>query len=357
MSAKSMFFWALIAGIAIITTNSSARAAGSFDCSKIKAAAVVHFQGPYTKEMLAGAETAAKECGAQFQGGGPAMFDTTAEVSNFQDFVLGGAKAIVVVAYPSDFWIRIIDDAVKKGVKVSTFDVPSPASLQSLHTAPKLQDLGSAMADVLADKLGAEAQGNIVAGICIPGLDVLEARVTGFKQRIAKRLPHVRVEGPFDVKFDQTENYSQWRSTVDAHPGGIAYVGFCENDLPSLVRIKAADKSAKYEIASIGVNPDGLKGIADGVALAAIGQKPFMQGYVAMRGMLQPMAEGKEVPRGWIDVGPEVITAKNVKAISEREESLAKGPEATRQFYAGEIDTIFSDLDKHVQSFGALLGN
>ena len=255
MRAKTKVLGALVAGIAIVAASAPAQAVGNYDCSKFKAAAVVHFQGPYTKELLSGAETAAKECGAQFQGGGPAMFDTTAEVSNFQDFVLNGAKAIVVVAYPSDFWIRIIDDAVKKGVKVSTFDVPSPASLQSLHTAPKLQDLGSAMADVLADKLGADAKGDIVAGICIPGLDVLEARVTGFKDRIKKRLPGVKVLGAFDVKFDQTENYSMWRSVVEAHPGGMAYVGFCENDLPSLVRIKSADKSAKYQIASIGVNP------------------------------------------------------------------------------------------------------
>lgn len=213
------------------------------------------------------------------------------------------------------------------------------------------------LADVLADALGKDAKGQVTTGICIPGLALIEARVTGFKQRMKERLPNVSIVGPLDVKFDQTENYSLWRSAVEANPGALAYIGFCENDLPSLVRIKEADPKATYKIESIGVNPDGLKGIADGVALAAIGQKPFLQGYVAMRAMMERLAAGKEVPRGWINVGPEVINAKNVKAVIQREASLAAGVGPTRAYYANEIDEIFKDLDGHVQSFGALLSN
>ena len=133
-------------------------------------------------------------------------------------------------------------------------------------------------------------QHTIVTGICIPSLGLIQARVSGFKKRIAEKMSSASVIGPIDVTFDPTENYSRWRSAVDANPGAIAYIGFCEDDLPNLVRIKQSDPKATYEIASIGVDPDGLKGIADGVALAAIGQKPFMQGYVAMRAMLMKLA-------------------------------------------------------------------
>ncbi len=326
----------------------------SFDCSGLTGAAVVHFQGPYTQQLVKGAEAAVAECGGNFRSGGPAAFDVSAEVAAFQDLVLAGADAIVVVAFPSDFWIRPIDNAVKSGVVVSTFDVESPASLQSLHTAPKQADQGRVMADVIADALGDSAAGQIVTGICLPGLALIEARVTGFKTRVAERLPNVEVLGPFDVKFDQTENFSQWRSVVDVNPDGLAYVGFCENDLPSLVRIKEAD-GADYEIASIGINPDGLAGIASGTALVAVGQKPFLQGYVAMRAMLEKIASGEDVPRGWIDVQPEVITAENVAAVTEREASLASGVGPTREFYASEIDSLFADIDSKVQSFADLL--
>lgn len=344
-------------GAAALLGTASASAQDKVDCSDLTGAAVVHFQGPYTKQLIQGAEAALAECGGTSLNGGPAMFDTSAQVANFQDFALGGADAIVVVAFPSDFWIRVIDDAVKQGSMVSTFDVESPASLATLHTAPKQKDQGRVMADVLADALGDDAKGEVITGICLPGLALIEARVTGFKEQLSERLPDVTIAGPLDVKFDQTENYSQWQSIYDANPDALAYIGFCENDLPSLVRIKEA-AGADFEIASIGINPDGLKGIADGVALAAIGQKPFMQGYVAMRAMIESIATEADLERGWIDVEPEVVTKANVDAVIEREASLSDGTGPTRDYYAGEIDAIFDgDVNSHVQSYSALLGD
>jgi len=327
------------------------------DCSSVTGAALVHFQGPYTKALIDGATAAGEECGAKIKSGGPAQFDSAAQVAMFQDLVLSGVKAIVTVPFPADFWQRPIEDAVKQGVTVSSFDVEAPNAPISLHTAPKQQHLGRALADVLIKKLGPDAKGAVVTGICIPALGLLQARVTGFKKRIAEKMAGVSVIGPVDVTFDPTENYSRWRSAVDAHPDAIAFIGFCEDDLPNLVRIKESNPKATYEIAAIGVDPDGLKGIADGVALAAIGQKPFMQGYVAMRAMLTKLATHEPVPHGWIDVGPETITADNVKAVTEREASIATGFGPTRAYYDSEIKAIFSDLGGHVQPYSALLGD
>jgi len=346
----------LIVGSAVVSSQDDMMV--DFDCSEFTGAAVVHFQGPYTQQLMDGASAAAAECGADIITGGPAAFDANATVSIFQDAVLSGADALVVVAFPSEFWIRPIDDAVQQGAVVSTYDVESPASLMSVHTAPKQKDQGRAMAEVLSEAMGGEeAEGQVIIGICLPGLELIEARIVGFQEKMAELSPDVELVGPLDVAFDQTENFARWQEVIATYPDADAYVGYCENDLPSLVRIKESDPEADYLIGSIGINPDGLQGIKDGVALVAIGQKPFMQGYVAMRAMLQSLAEGNPVPRGWIDVGPEVVTAENVDDIIAREESLADGTDETRAFYAEEIDAIFDDLDGSVQSFADLLGD
>jgi ABC-type sugar transport system substrate-binding protein len=333
-----------------------------FDCSEFTAAAIVHFQGPYTQQLMDGAAAAAEECGADIITGGPPAFDANATVGIFQDAILAGADAITVVAFPAEFWIRPIDDAVADGVVVSTYDVESPASLQSVHTAPKQKDQGRAMANVLADAMAekqgvdmADVEGQVVIGICLPGLELIEARIVGFVEQMGELTPDVELIGPLDVAFDQTENFARWQETIDTYPDANAYVGYCENDLPSLVRIKETDPDADYFIGSIGINPDGLQGIADGTALVAIGQKPFMQGYVAMRTMLQSLANDEPVPRGWIDVQPEVVTAENVEEVMAREESLSEGTEQTQAYYQDEIDAIFEDLEENVQSFAALL--
>jgi ABC-type sugar transport system substrate-binding protein len=343
----------LVSSVAFISSAQDTE----YDCSEFTVAALVHFQGPYTQQLMDGASAAAAECGAEIITGGPAAFDAQASVALFQDAVVAGADAIVTVAFPSEFWIRPIDEAVAQGIIVSTYDVESPASLQSVHTAPKQKDQGRSMAEVLAAALGDDASGQVISGICLPGLALIEARVTGFKERMAELLPNVEVVGPLDVSFDQTENFARWQEIVNNNPDALAHVGFCENDLPSLVRIKENDSNPDYEIMSIGINPDGLQGIADGVALGAIGQKPFMQGYVAMRVMLEALVAGEPAPRGWIDVQPEVVTIENVEAVTAREESLADGFEETQAYYQEEIDAIFEDLPAMVQSFGDLLGD
>lgn len=328
------------------------------DCSEFQAGAVVHFMGPYTQQLLDGAQAAAEECGASIVTAGPPAFDSQQQVTLFQDVVAGGADAVVNVAFPEEFWIRPIDEAVADGVVVSTYDVESPASLQSLHTAPKQKDQGRAMAEVLAEALGGEsAEGTVYVGICLPGLQLIEARIDGFRETMAELAPNVEIPPNFDVAFDQTENFARWNDVIDQNPGGLAYVGYCENDLPSLVRIKEADPEADYLIGSIGLNPDGLQGIADGTALVAIGQKPFMQGYVAMRAMLENLANGTETPRGWVDVQPEVVTAENVAEVAAREESLADGTAETQAYYQDEIDALFADINSQVQSFADLLGD
>ncbi|MEX1335270.1 MAG: sugar ABC transporter substrate-binding protein, partial [Candidatus Limnocylindrales bacterium] len=313
-------------------------------------------------QLLDGATAADEVCGASITTGGHQAFtDPQEPVTMFQDMVSAGADAVTVVAFPAEFWIRPIDQAVADGVVVSTYDVESPASLQSLHTAPKQQDQGRAMAEVLATALieqhGEDPTGTVYVGICLPGLELIETRIVGFRAQMAEMVPNVEIPPNFDVAFDQTENFARWNDVIDQNPGGLAYVGYCENDLPSLVRIKEADPEADYLIGSIGINPDGLQGIADGTALVAIGQKPFMQGYVAMRAMLENLANGTETPRGWIDVGPEVVTAENVAEVTAREESLADGTAETKAYYQPEIDELFADINSQVQSFADLLSD
>ena len=361
MKTKTVLLVSILIVLLIAGASATAQEEGGvdFDCSDFQAAAIVHFQGPYTQQLMDGARAAAEECGStDVITAGPQAFDAQAAVTAFQDAIIAGADAVVVVAFPEEFWIRPIDEAVEDGVLVSTYDVQSPASLVSVHTAPKQKDQGRAMADVLAEAMGGEdAEGEVVIGICLPGLYLIEQRIVGFQERMAELAPNVELIGPLDVAFDQTENFARWQDVIDTNPDAEAYVGYCENDLPSLVRIKESDPDAAYFIGSIGLNPDGLQGIQDGVALVAIGQKPFMQGYVAMRAMLESLATGEDAPRGWIDVQPEVVTIDNVEEVIAREESLADGLAETQAYYQSEIDAIFSDLEGSVQSYADLLGD
>jgi len=96
-------------------------------CEELSVAALAHFIGPYTQQLMDGARAAADECGASFQDGAPAAFDTQASLQQFNDVLTGGVDAVVVVAFPQDVWIRPIDDAVNDGTVSSA---PTTSSLR-----------------------------------------------------------------------------------------------------------------------------------------------------------------------------------------------------------------------------------
>jgi hypothetical protein len=49
------------------------------------------------------------------------------------------------------------------------------------------------------------------------------------------------------------------------------------------------------------------------------------------------------------------VTAENVAEVRAREETVSDGWEASREYYAAEIDAIFADVEGAVQSFADLL--
>ena len=354
MTVKRIIMLMVIAIISVAGAFASGQEESADSNAKqdLKVAALVHWQGPYTQQLIMGAEAAADEFGAAFQSAGPAGIDPPGHISTFRDIIATNPDAITNVAYPEELWVSLIDETVKAGIPVATYDVASPTSLQAVHAGPRQKDLGVMLAELIAEEIGKDAKGTIITGNGIPGLNVLEVRVVGFKEVMADLVPGVTVEGPYNVTFEQAENFSIWQQLVQDNQDALAFVGVTEMDLTNLVRIRERDENADYLIASVGINPDTLDGVESGEAFAAVGQKPFLQGYVAMRTLLEGIVNGDEVKRGWIDVGVEPVTVENVAAIKAREESLSDGYEQTLEFYRPEIDKIFADIDNSVRSFG-----
>ena len=333
-----------LAVLATCVSTGSALAASQAACNAkgAKVGIVVQNQSPYTQELIDGAKAAATECHASLKSAAPAALDPPSSVKSFNDLVVSGAKAMVVVAYPADLWVRTIDDAVKKGLVVNTIDVASPSSKAGIHAGPKQTDMGKQLAVAFAEKLGPKAKGEIWAGLCLLGLDIVSNRLVGFKQELSKRAPGVQVKGGFETFFDPGKNFGVWQRIVQTHPKALGFAAFCEPDAASLVKVKEQAKGT-FLVGNVGIVPDSLNGVKDGVSVATIGQNPFMQGYTAMRAALEQLSNGTTLPHGWIGTPIEVATASTVGAILKQKDSLAKGTAYSRQFFDKDIKAIFAD--------------
>lgn len=298
---------------------------------------VIHVQIPFTAQIVDGAEVAAEESGAQLNVAGPTAFDPPQQVQIVEEVILAGAQAVATVPFPEETWTGPISDI---DVPVLSFNVAAPSISEiPVYVGEDSLEMGSQLAELLAETLGAEATGDVVLGNCGPGFLPLELRAQGVTETLAELAPGLEVLGPFETSSEPAANFSAWESLSLANPDAVAFVGICAQDLPNLAQLKSSN-AGDYEILGVDLEPESLTAVADGVALGTIGQSPYLQGYVPVRILVEHLVTGSPIPEGWISVPLELVTDENVAEVTERENS----PEMTREYYQQLIQDIFSGL-------------
>jgi ABC-type sugar transport system substrate-binding protein len=322
----------------------------------LKLAALAHLRIPYTQQITDAAKFAADEVGADLQVAGPEGVDQQAHIKAFNDSIAAGAEGVMTVAFLPDIWVRPIDDATDGGTLVYTFDIASPDSKEAVHVGPSNIDLGRSVAGAVVDDLGADATGDVIVGICVPGNPVLETRVQAFNDGLAELAPGLTPAAAVDVTADPTENLSTWQQLIQTNPDAKAFVGFCAFDLANLVKIKERTPDAAYGIYGTDLEPDTLRGIKEGIATQTFGQKPFMEGYIASTLMIDSLTGGPQYA-GWVDVGVEKVDSSNIDPVIAREEAATNGDWATvKAAYQSEIDAILAAGEGGLKPLSELAG-
>lgn len=317
------------------STAPATPAAEACDTGGKKIAFVVPLRIPIVDQILVGAKDAAATCNAELSDVGPQAFDPAAAVQAFQDAVSAGADALVFDALPNDVYAQPVSQTtIPLAQYIASVTTPDAPVLVGINQF----DVGYSIADLIIGALPAGASGTVVAGNCAPGLKELDQRIQGIKDRFAQKLPSVTVEGPLETSQDPTTNQTAWQSIIQANADALGFVGVCDQDLPSLTRIRQQDASATYLLAGAEIQQVSLDGIKDGIVVGAVGQNPYLEGYLPVRLLALELA-GASVPQtGWINPGLDIVTAANVDAAIAREAS----PEAATAFYAPIVEEFFA---------------
>ncbi len=292
------------------------------------------FNEPYALQIANGIKAAAAQYGANVKVTGPSSLDPTGAISDFQNLTSSGAKGILVMAYPAELWKHPISTAVGQGIDVDTIDISSPGSGTNFHVGSPRQQMGAANAQLYAKQLGASAKGSVVAGICVPGLPQLTSPTQGFTTEISKLAPGIKVTTVATGGSD-AQNFAAWERIVAQHSNALGFFGPCDQDLPSMVKIKQSSSGSKWlsTLTSGGENPIGWTAIPKGYLTSAVTQRGFVEGYVAAKLMLEHLVNHKAEPKGWIDTGFDLMTKSNVSQIAAALSSTS----AAQSYYSGLI--------------------
>lgn len=308
---------------------------------KLKIGYVLHGLNDFTQITKQGAEDAGRAEAVAVDVVGPAGFSATGDaIAMFEGMTQKGVHGLVVVPMPGEVWVTPIRQATEAGIPVLTANVTSPGSTAATWFGQDEYASGVILATELRKFLAAQNrhEGRIIVGICAPGVGVLLDRYEGFRKGMDGT--KFEVSEPFDVNLENTANYGAWENLAGANPGVAAMVGLCSMDLPNLAKLKVRTKG-QWLIGGYDLGRETLDAIRDGTIQIAIGQHPYLQGYLPVVALARHLRDKQPLPQGWVDTGTEVVTRENVEAIYGRE----TGEKEQTRWYAGHVATHFSDLN------------
>jgi ribose transport system substrate-binding protein len=214
-------------------------------------------------------------------------------VSKIEDAITRGTNVIAINAGDPKPVIPALKRAVQQGVKVVVFDVPIP----ELTDQSSFVGLDNRQGGELAGKwLAAHAGSGGQLGIlhCIPGLQITDDRVGGFKSGLGSA--PFKVVSTLDAKCDREKGRTTMENMLSSHPDLDAIYSI--SDTQTFGAVKAITAVHKDPIVvSFDAQPEALKDIKAGTVIdASVGQFPFKVGALAVKTAVA-VAQGKSVDK------------------------------------------------------------
>ena len=267
----------------------------------------------------AGFQDAAKTVGATTELQGPADWDASAEARAVDQLVAKGVKGIAVSGGEADTLVTSVDNSMKAGVPILTFDSDSPKSKRLLFVGTNNYNAGFAAGKAVGEKIGNKAR---VGVSLIPGLDSITHRLDGFKAGLASVAPEAKIvttvndEG--DLQKAETVNTAMLQANPDIN------VIFCAHGNPGTGALAATRNVGrdqgdnKVHVLAWAIDVPILQGVEDDEYFGTVAQNPYMMGVqsffqlwsAAHKTQFDSMTNPGmgQVPTADIDTGVKILT-------------------------------------------------
>jgi ribose transport system substrate-binding protein len=245
---------------------------------------------------------------------GPDTPDPAKQVQILQDLVSRGVDGFAVAPMDAESVIGVIDAALKKGIKVITFDSDSPKSKRVAFVGTNNYQGG-----VEAGKAYAANQPDGKYAVITGGLAAANhnERGAGFRDALkASGGKYTEIPGsPFPCNDDAAKSIQIIQDVLTRYPdingfffsGGWPLFGAAE----AYVRaVGVNNRIESLTVVSFDSLPEEIALLKQDKVDALIGQRPYAMGVKSVD-VLNDLVQGKTVP-AVIDTGVDVITQDNV---------------------------------------------
>jgi ribose transport system substrate-binding protein len=272
---------------------------------------------PFYNEVERGSREEGTKLGIKVIYTGPDTADAAKQVQVLQDLVSRGVDGFAVAPMDEDSVIGVIDSALKKGIKVITFDSDSPKSQRVSFVGTNNEQGGYEGGKAFASTMPKGKFAVITGGLASINHN---QRGAGFRKALKEAGgDYTEIPGsPFPCNDDAAKSIQIIQDTLTRYPdlngfffsGGWPLFGAPEAYLRAISKHAEDIKTKKFVVVSFDTLPEELKLLKQGACDALIGQRPYAMGVKSID-ILNDLTEGKTVP-AVVDTGVDVVTAANV---------------------------------------------
>ncbi len=273
------------------------------------------------QEMALGAKAAADQDGnVSLTETAPTGIDGPKEVTLFQSAARSATDGVAYMTTFPNLFVRPLQTALSANVPIVAVDALAPKGADvKTAVANSNTELGVALGEAFV-KANPNPNGEVVEGLDIPTLPLLQQRMAGFTSVVKQKLPHMKISGPFDTKPEATENYNAWKAVVQSHPNATAFVGVGGQDGVSLPLIKQ-QTGRNFLAGSADLPPQALTAVKNGQIFALSSPEHWMKGYIATRMLIQSKRTCTAITEGWWNSGNLIVDKANIDDIIARQQT------------------------------------
>lgn len=234
---------------------------------------------PFFVSMKEGAEKEAEKLGFELIVL-DSQNDPAKERSNVEDLIQLGVVALLINPTDSDAVVKSVEVANEANIPVITLDRQSNGGEVTSHIASDNIKGGAMAAEFVLEKLGTEANINVVELQGIPGASATRDRGAGFHSILDDKT-NVKFVSSQAADFDRQKGLSVMENILQGNSD--VQVVFAHNDEMALGAAKAIGTSnVKAMVIGFDGNEDALDAVEKGEMIATVVQQPDLIGALGV---------------------------------------------------------------------------
>jgi ribose transport system substrate-binding protein len=243
----------------------------------------------FWQTMLAGAERAQRDYGAQVSLFGPTSeTDVGQQVQLVENSISRSVDAIVLAPNSSTALNNSIDRARKAGIKVILADTQVTTRHDGFigtDNEKAAEQAGQRMCELT--KAAGKTTGTVLIESSVAGVQVLQDRERGFRTGM-RQCPNLEITGPRYNNNDINTAASDVNDTITADPNLVGVFAANNTSGVGAARaIKDNNAASKIPVVSFDTDPQQVAALTDGTIDTLVVQNPYFFGY---QGVLEAAA-------------------------------------------------------------------